>query len=116
MIDVLLAPLAKPICRSTSSLAPVTAQLPQALVAAQRTGLAPAGAPPATDRDDHGPARVGACPTGRGGHHIRSSGLDMMLEAARLGLNLFGWNSDWTGARLFIDGLKHERCASMGAL
>ncbi len=40
----------------------------------------------------------------------------MMMEAVRLGLDLSGWNADWTGVRLFLDGLGHERCASMGAL
>lgn len=40
----------------------------------------------------------------------------MMIEAARHGLDLSGWNADWTGARLFLAGVAHERDASMGAL
>ncbi|WP_152536445.1 hypothetical protein [Sphingobium sp. C100] len=116
MIDVLLVPLAKPAYRSTVGPAPVTTQLPQALVAAQRSGLAPAGASPAADRGDRGSARVGASAPRRSARLGRDGGLVMMIEAARYGLDLSGWNADWTGARHFLAGIVHERCASMGAL
>lgn len=39
-----------------------------------------------------------------------------MVAAAHCGLDLSGWNADWTGARHFLAGLSHDRCASMGAL
>ncbi|WP_278374342.1 hypothetical protein [Sphingobium xenophagum] len=110
------SPVARTVVRQASSLATVTAQLPQALVAAQRPGLAPAGPSPAADRGDHGPARIGARASDRGSRTVRDGGLGLTIEAARYGFELSGWNADWTGAQLFLAGLNHERCASMGAL
>lgn len=116
MNHVLSIPMAGTVVRQASGPAPVTAQLPQALVAAQRPGVAPAGAAPAADRGDRGPARIGARASDRGRRTVGNGGLSLRQEAARLGLDLSGWNADWTGARLFLDGVSHERCASMGAL
>lgn len=37
----------------------------------------------------------------------------MILYARRVGLDLGGWNADFEGARLFLDGLRAERHASI---
>src|SRR3546814_18740183 len=39
-----------------------------------------------------------------------------ILEAAKAGFDLTSWESDWIGARLFIDGLRHRQGRSIGPL
>jgi hypothetical protein len=38
------------------------------------------------------------------------------LQAAAVGIDLRGWDADWTGARLFVAGLGDRHCASFGEL
>lgn len=45
-----------------------------------------------------------------------TSPLAFICDAARYGIELMGWDADWTGARVFIAGLRAERCRSIGPL
>src|SRR3546814_15372693 len=51
--------------------------------------------------------------TGRG---FNAEMTGFILEAAKAGFDLTSWESDWIGARLFIDGLRHRQGRSIGPL
>ncbi len=41
---------------------------------------------------------------------------DVVLQAAAYGIDLDRWDSDWLGACLYLAGIGHERCASLGPI
>lgn len=125
--DPFPAPLAGQAARSQADAAAIRAKLSQAAIPA--AALEPRRAVAARLRLVAGrPAHAAAA---RGGDYARTgafgraggtaaaaSPLDaagLAAAAAACGIDLYGWDADWLGARLFLAGIADERCASFGA-